>query len=240
MHIVYVDEVKYDKPTQPYYWLCGLAFSDAIIQSVDRTLSQIGAAYFGTSALDETTEFHARDIVHGKRAYNGQSLERRVALFKDLLDVIDGADRLGRIAIRIDPAKMIAEEHASKAFMFLVEKVDEYMAAEASLALLIADNDKQIAGMNVRSLTAYKARGTPYAFGRPITHVIDTIHHTDSRHSRLLQLADIFTYTLSMVHGERSAYPRSEIAAHARAKRNLLFPTKYKWWPTDDSWSANA
>src|SRR6266566_9237268 len=124
--------------------------------------------------------------------------------------------------------------------MFLVEKVDDYMEEQDSLALLIADEDKEIAGSNVTSLSGYKARGTDYAFGRPITRVVDTIHHTRSHHSRLLQLADTYVYTLALVAGDCSAYPRSAIATHARSKANLLFPTKYKNWPTDQSWYAPA
>ena len=58
--------------------------------------------------------------------------------------------------------------------------------------------------------------------------------------SRLLQLADIYVYTLALVAGDCSAYPRSAIATHARSKANLLFPTKYRNWPTDHSWYAPA
>ncbi len=239
MHVVYIDEVKYDKPTQLYYWLCGLAFPDTAIQQVDKTLSEIALSYFGTSILDATTEFHAKHIVHGKGPYKGQLLDRRIALFKTLLDVIDETHELGRIEIRIDPSRMVSAKHTDKAFMFFVEKIDEYMNARKSLALLIADHDKEIAGENVASLSAYKARGTSYAFGRPITRVVDTIHHTHSHQSRLLQLADVYVYTLAMISGDCTSYPRSELAVYAKAKQNLLFPTKYKLWPTDDTWLAS-
>src|SRR5690606_32667077 len=105
-------------------------------------------------------------------------------------------------------------------------------AAEDSLALLIADEDRDIAGANVASLSAFKARGTDFAFGRPIKRVVDTIHHTRSHHSRLLQLADIYVYTLAMVAGPCEKYPRSEIVSYAKSKERLLFPTKYRNWPS--------
>jgi hypothetical protein len=135
---------------------------------------------------------------------------------------------------------MVASEHKREAFMFLVEKVDEYMVQQRSLSLLIADHDHEIVGPNVSSLSTYKAQGTDYAFGRDITRIVDTIHHTHSHHSRLLQLADVYTYTLSMVTGDCTKYPRSALAAHARDKQNVLFPTKYKNWPTDQSWHART
>ncbi len=236
VHLVYIDEVKYDPPSQPFYWLGALAFPETAVQGADRAMSAIANAYFSTEILDQVTEFHARDILHGKGPYKGRPLHNRVALYKQLIDVIDQTEGVGRIQVRIDPSKMVSASYKDKAFMFLVEKIDEYMQTQESLALLVADYDREIAGANVRSLSAYKARGTDYAFGRAITRVVDTIHHTVSRDSRLLQLADVYVYTLCMVVGECDAYPRSELAAHAKSKSHFLFPTKYKDWPTDQSW----
>lgn len=153
-----------------------------------------------------------------------------------LLDTIDETEGLARIEIRIDPSKMIASEFTDKAFMFLVEKVEELMIVERSLALLIADEDKETSVSNVTSLSNWKAQGTSYVFGRQIERVVDTIHHTKSHHSRPLQLADIYVYTLAMVAGNYVDYPRTKLVEHARKKENLLFPTKYKHWPTDQSW----
>lgn len=236
MHLVYIDEVKYQPPTQRFHWLCALAFPEKSIQSADRALSDLATGYFGTAILGHDREFHAADIIHGKGPYKGSAMPERISLYKQLLDVIDETESLGRIEIRIDPSKMIASEFKDKAFMFLVEKVESFMSAEGSIALLIADEDKELAGTNVASLSSYKARGTNYAFGTAISRIVDTIHHTRSHHSRLLQLADIYVYTLAMAQGDFSSHPRSELVDYARSKANVLFPTKYKNWPTDASW----
>jgi hypothetical protein len=240
MHLVYIDEVKYDPPQQLYHWLCALAFPEDSVKDADRRLTEVAESYFGTRILAHDNEFHAKDIVHGKGPYKGRPLDTRVELYKRLLDLISETERLGRIEVRIEPAKMVGSSYEDMAFMFLVEKVDDYMTQEKSIALLIADDDKEIAGTNVASLSGYKARGTDYQFGRAINRVVDTIHHTRSHHSRLLQLADIYVYTLAMVAGDCTKHPRSEIAAHARSKQNLLFPSKYKNWPTDQSWLAKT
>jgi hypothetical protein len=240
MHLVYVDEVKYQPPVQPYYWLGALAFPENAIQGIDARLSSIAAEYFGTSVLNSSNEFHAKHIVHGKGPFKGHQLERRLDLYKQLLDAIDETESLGRIEIRIDPTKMVASEFTNKAFMFLVEKVDEYMIAQKSLALLIADEEREMVGINVRSLSGWKAQGTSYAFGRDISMVVDTIHHTRSHHSRLLQLADIYVYTLAMAASEAEDYPSKHLVSYARSKENLLFPSKRKNWPTDQSWYATA
>lgn len=114
------------------------------------------------------------------------------------------------------------------------------MVAKNSLALLISDEDHEFAGDNVASLSAFKARGTNYTFGRSINRVVDTVHHTKSHESRLLQLADVYSHTCSLVAGDCSTEPKKTIEAYARTKQNVLFPTKYKHWPTQFSWYASA
>jgi len=235
MHLVYIDEVKHDPPAQRYHWLCALAFHDSAIQAIDGALSVIAESFFGTSILQQSNEFHAKAIVHGKGPYKGRSMHERVELFNALLDVIASSSDVGRIEIRVEPEKMIASHYTDMAFMFLVEKVDDYMRQCGSIALLIADEDAELVGNNVTNLSSYKAKGTQYAFGKQIRNIVDTIHHTRSHHSRLLQLADIYVYTLAMAAGDHSEYPRSKIVEHA-TKARILFPTKYKNWPTDESW----
>ena len=129
MHLVYVDEVKYAPPRQPYHWLCALAFPERSVQFIDETLSAIAMKYFGTAVLNANNEFHGNEIVHGKGPYKGAPIAGRLALYKQLLDAIDETEGVGRIAIRIDPAKMVATKHENIAFMFLVEKVRDEKGA---------------------------------------------------------------------------------------------------------------
>jgi hypothetical protein len=230
MHLVYIDEVKYALPRQQYHWMGALAFPDHSVRDIDQRLSAIALDYFDTPILDASNEFHGTDIIHRKGPYKNHPMPERIALYKRLIDAIDETPDLGRIEIRIDPSKMKASNYQEFAFMFLIEKVNEYMAKTKSLALLIADDDREIAHTNVRSLSQYKARGTDYAYARPITRIVDGIHHTRSHHSRLLQLADIYTYTLAMLAGDCREYPQSHIRAHVGTKHNL-YATKYKYWP---------
>jgi hypothetical protein len=240
VHLVYIDEVKHQPPVQPYHWLCALAFPEDAIQAADQALARLAESYFGTSILDAANEFHARDIVHGKAAFKGRPMKERVELFTALLDIIGSSPTIGRIEIRIEPEKMTAGHYKDMAFMFLVEKVDDYMRQCKSIALLIADEDRELAGTNVTSLSSYKSGGTQYAFGKAINNIVDTIHHTCSHHSRLLQLADVYVYTLAMAEGDHDKYPQNKIIEHARNEARILFPTKYKNWPTDGSWTVRS
>jgi hypothetical protein len=236
MHLVYIDEVKHAPPQQAFHWLGALAFAESTIQQVDVALNRLAETFFGTSVLSHNHEFHASHILHGKGPFKGRTAHERIELYKSLLEIINSSNEIGRIEIRIDPAKMIAPHYTDKAFMFLVEKVNDYMREKNSVALLIADDDKELAGQNVSSLSSYKANGTLYPFGKTIEHIVDTIHHTKSHHSRLLQLADVYVYTLAIAAGATDSYIRNRIVEHAKTQTSVLFPTKYKNWPTANSW----
>lgn len=233
MHLVYIDEVKCDHAQERYYWLCALAISEADIVSVEDSLNAIAQSYFGTTVLDSRTEFHAVHIAHGKGPFKGHNIAKRVALFKDLARVIDVHPNVGRVVVRLDPSKMTRDDHQAFAFMFLVERVNDLMLARGSMALLIADHDKEFVSTNVRNLSSFKATGTDFQFGREIRNVVDTVHHTHSHHSRLIQLTDLYTYAMSLREKEHSGYPRAQLVEYVNALSNFSFPSKYKYWPPE-------
>lgn len=231
MHLTYIDEVKYEDPRQPYYWLCALAIPGENVVSVEDSLNDIAEQYFGSVILDPTTEFHATKIVQGKGPFKGDKLAKRVQLFKDLVDAIDLHANIGRIKIRLDPSKMYSDDYQKLAFMFLVERVEMLMNRRLSKALLIADRDKEFVNTNVRNLSNYKAQGTSFELGHEIMNLVDTVHHTDSHHSRLIQLADIYTYSMCLLDKKHDKYPKSELTQYMRKLKNFRHPTKYKIWP---------
>lgn len=237
MHLTYIDEVKYDKRSEKFYWLCGLAFPEDSIKALEHSLSKISQNYFGTPILSKETEFHASHIVHGKGPYKGRELANRFGLFKSLLDALNNCQDLKKIVVRINPAKMVARGYQDKAFMFFVERVNSLMGVLKSTALLISDHDKDMVSSNVTSLSTYKEQGTKYEFGSEINNIVDTIHHTHSHHSRLIQMADIITYTVALQAKHDLNFPRKDILAYAKSDTDLLNADKYKYWPTDDSWA---
>ncbi len=240
MYLTYIDEVKFEKDKEPYYWLCGLAFPEESIKPIEYQLSEVSQDYFGSKILSKETEFHAKDIVHGKNSYKGHDLNRRFKLYISLLDILNSCGDLKKIEIRIDPSKMLREDYHDWAFMFLIEKVNSLMKELKSEALLITDHDKDMVSINVTSLSMYKEQGTKFQFGSKIDHIVDTVHHTHSHHSRLVQMADIFTYTMVLQPKEGMKFPRDAILNYAREHTQLTIPSKYKYWPTNQSWYRAA
>ncbi len=233
MHLIYIDEVKYHPPEQPRHWLCALAVPSEVIKGVEAALDEIADGYFGSRMLDVSTEFHAKDVVHGKGPYSGKDMAGRLELLKRLTTVVEEHPQIGRVQISLDPSRINRDDYERIAFMFMVERVDQLMAARRSLGLLIADHDAEFANENVRSLSSFKANGTEFQFGQPITHVVDTVHHTHSHHSRLLQLADVYVYSICLAHNKPDKFPKKELVEHIHTLDPFFFPDKYKCWPPE-------
>ena len=105
------------------------------------------------------------------------------------------------------------------------------MNSRQSTALLIADHDQETAWPNVRNLAAYRESGTDWSFGRDINHLVDTVHHTNSAQSRLLQLTDVYAYTMSLCDKLPTRYPKDTIVQYVGELSDFRWPTKFKYWP---------
>lgn len=237
MYLIYLDEVKLNPPAQPFQWLCGLAIPSGAMLKIEVELAQIATAYFGNSLLVKETEFHAKEIVHGSGPFKGHAIEKRKELYFQLLEVINAYDKIiKKIEVRIDPTLVqFPRDLGDVAFMYFVERCDSLMKELASTGLLISDSDPCKNSANVKSLSYFRAYSTDYAFGSKIENLVDTIHQTDSHHSRFLQLADIYTYSCALCAKEQTKYFQKTIKEHIRTTPTSLRPDKYKHWPTSQS-----
>ena len=100
--------------------------------------------------------------------------------------------------------------------------------------MLIGDRENdQVADRFARTLSSYRASGTEFAFGHDIHNLVDSVHFSHSHLSRLLQLADAYTWLLQF----RNRNNGSEDSRHQAVMELIgcesvdLSPSKYKVWP---------
>lgn len=232
MHLVYIDEVKHHPGTDPYYWLCGLAIAEDEISAVESDLSEIARDYFGTNELSRDTEFHASHISGGKGIYKGNPIEELRELLIRLATIIPDHPEMGRIVVRLDSDRIARPDIEAIAFMYFVERVNTWIGSKQSKGLLIVDHDAQFVESNVQNLATYRTDGTDFEYGHTIKHLVDTVHHTHSHHSRLLQLADVFTYCFWLRSQKDLKGPRLQLAEGLR-KLDPFYASKYKYWPPE-------
>lgn len=241
MRIIYFDEVKYQSPSQPYYWLAGIIVTPEAVWRLENQLNELSAECFSSSTLAENTEFHATEIFNRKRNFKKwNKADKRIEIIIKLCDILAGEDELTKIYVRIEPAKMIASPDTieKKAFMFFIEKAEQYLKVNKTPGLLIGDSDnKRISKQFAEMLSHYREYGTSYQFGVALEHLIDTVHFTSSHHSRMLQLADLYVWLLQFrANADPSKFPHSIIFKYISENSDLLSTDKYKIWPTDHSW----
>ncbi len=240
MLLTYFDEVKYQEGLQPYYWIGGIVVTPEMVWHMENAVSELSSKCFGIGTLSKDTEFHATEIFHRKRNFKGWGdIEKRISVLLSLADILNSQPEMGRIFVRLEPAKMISESNIEdKAFMFFVERVEQYLRAQKQPGMLIGDRDNErVSKQFAETLSHYRVHGTSYQFGMQLTHLIDTVHFTDSHHSRMLQLADLYVWLLQLCTNSKSdEYPHKIVTEHVRQKTEILSPKKYKIWPTDQSW----
>lgn len=236
MHLIYLDEVKHHPPDQSFYWLCGFAVDGAAIKHLDAQCAAASKWYFGSEDMTAETEFHAKHIVGGSGPYKKHDMGKRVELYFKLIDALCDHDGVLKIEVKVDPSKIVTQKDpAQVALMFFIEKADQLMAHHQSLGVLIADDEsRKVSSENIASWIRYKRLGTDWDFSQKINNLVDTVHHTSSHHSRMLQLADVLVYTTQLREQSELRYPKSKICEYA-AEKGLFNSAKYKHWPTEQS-----
>ena len=238
MHLIYFDEAKDDPDTQKHYWVSGIAVDAIHVKEIESKIAAISEEHFGTPCISRETEFHAADIFHRKhhfKQWNDQS--KRVALIGELLQVL--ADkRIKKLYIKISreyfKSKFSAKKIDEWAFMLLCERANSLMGEVKEIGMLIGDRESSsLASRYADSLSNWRNSGTDYSLGRKISHLIDTVHFTESHSSRMLQLADIHTWCRQFYcHNRESSNSNHKLMLdQINLNPAALTPRKYKEYP---------
>jgi hypothetical protein len=236
MHLLYYDEVKYDPPIQPCFWLGGICVSADAVPQIEAAVNDISKAAFGSRLLDKKTEFHGKEICGGKGNFKGRPLGQRLDILRQLLDIIS-LDSVHRVYVRIIPANIT---HSSTppdeiAFMYLIEQADSLFKSLGSMGMLFGDYDEPNIGSSVASLSRFRSGGTQWQRGRDIENIIDTVHFARSHHSRMIQLADIFLFCQQFMRQNNNSGWRKEVA-EVIAASNIQTCARARVWPNEAQW----
>jgi hypothetical protein len=93
LFLFYYDEVKFDPPVQPSFWLGGIAVKDTDAAAVEARINALADTVFGSSILERGNKFHGIEIVQGKGAFKGADFDNRLGIFSALLEI--AASKLG-------------------------------------------------------------------------------------------------------------------------------------------------
>lgn len=234
MRLVYFDESKNDDKYTSYH-IGGVVVADSRLLEVENQINAIAQDAFGSSRLTRDTEFHAAEIFHRTKNFKAwNDFGERLDILRRLIDILN-LEHVDLIDIKINCDLLSASQSPEDiSFMFLCERANDFMRSRRELGMLIGDreNDRS-ASRHAGALSDYKARGTDFAFGREITHLVDSVHFTQSHLSRFLQLADVYVWLLQFqARNGGSENPRHLAVLELLRREGInLFARKYKEWP---------
>ncbi len=198
MHLCYFDENKHTAE-DPHFFIGGLMIPDSKALELERTLSQIAFNFFGARTLTASSEFHGKDLFHGKGNVRGFELEDRVQLFQDIATFITN----NRITVRL--VCINAEQYRTKylypaspyklGLMLILECFCEYLDTQDDTGIVFGYHKADEVYKGTVDFSEYKSLGkAPMYFGRPLGRLLDTVYFTHLHHSRFLQVADLLIY----------------------------------------------
>jgi hypothetical protein len=237
VYLIYFDEVK-NNNEHPYYWLGALVVSIEAAFRLENKLNQLSFKHFDNYEMNKGTEFHASDIFHRKANFKEQSdVAVRIDLLDRLADILSEEKECFTIYVKINVDRMVvADDYDVKAFMFLVEKCEDFLSQKKDYGMLIGDRENEkVAKKFSEILSGYRNKGTPYAHGKDrFEYLIDTVHFSNSEHSRLLQLADFYVWSKSFLHSCNEIKTANKVLKE-RIKDKIPTASKYKDWPSCNS-----
>ncbi|HZR01821.1 MAG TPA: DUF3800 domain-containing protein [Burkholderiales bacterium] len=234
MQLIFFDEAKNDNDYAVYH-LGGVCIDEAHLGIVEERINNIAQESFGTTILDRGTEFHAAEIWHRKAHFrNWDDFGKRLHLLNEFIGILS-MDEVALIDIQVNSGKLYPTQSSEDiAFMFLCERSSQLMRAREQMGMLIGDRDSDKAAARfATSLSAYRANGTNFEYGQPITNLVDSVHFTQSHLSRFLQLADVYTWLKQFRHRNRDSTHERHLSLlkMCTGEGVDLGPAKYKEWP---------
>jgi hypothetical protein len=236
MQLLYYDEVKYDPPTQPYFWLGGVCIDAADIPLVEDAVNDVSEYAFGSRLLGRETEFHGKEISGGRGNFKGREFADRLEVLSRLLKII-GHEKIKRVYIRIIPGNITHSNTPPEeiAFMYLIEQADSLFKSLNSVGMLFGDYDEPFVGPSVASLSQYRSGGTHWNRGRDIKNIIDTVHFARSHHSRMIQLADVFLFCMQFMQQDNTKGWRKGVA-DLISESGVQTCARVRVWPSEAQW----
>jgi Protein of unknown function (DUF3800) len=236
LKLIYIDEsgntgTRIDDPMQPYHLIAAIAVEDANVRDVENDVRTLGLKHFGEVSRNTDFEFHGYEIHKGKgRYFSKLKVEQRIEIMEDLLGVLK-SHNLQIIYTIINKQANKAKLHPHQlAFLFLIERIEDYLVNENSLGLLIADENRDIEQRLINDLERFKTINTGFGY-RPtkIDHIVDSLHFVKSHNNHVIQLADIVAYVLLRGKRAQEELTKNYIEQKYQCADQDSFPNIFSW-----------
>lgn len=230
MHIVYFDEAK-PNPGKGIntYIVAGVAVPIEVVPQIEKVITDLAVELFKTSDLVAETEFHGSNIYYKKGPFKNLEPLERVSLLKKFALILEDKTKLKKVYACIKTDQLFeGVDPAEHAFMHFVERVDTAIGKDGR-AILIGDLDDSQCRSMVKNFQKYRTQGTNSKYGKLIDKIVDSVNFCRSHHSRMIQLADIYTFIVAKLKNGGESWIDKKLFEEFQGID--LFPDRYKNWP---------
>jgi hypothetical protein len=230
MLLAYLDE-SYDKAE---YWLTALVVpSDSALQLQNDLDGVVNDATMSGYNLPPDAELHGHQLVHGKGDWESMAamVRARIQIYAKALRAIAACDG-AEIAMRGIDIKRLNDRYTDPwhphrvAIDFMAQSLNALSKRRDTHFLAIADEIEQADTLRA-SYWAFQRYGTLSYWSGAIDRAVDALHFAPSKHSRLLQAADLVSYLHFRMRRSGVTDPRA-----IKANRDLwdIIAAKRKVW----------
>lgn len=192
MHLLYVDESgNPDSQQDRYFVLGGIAMFERIPYFLNEAVNRLETQFFPANPV----EFHAQSIVsHAEEPWKSLPAEKRLAILNGLCEIIT-THQVVLFAVALE--RSTTAEPVTRAFEELCSRFDLFLArlhsaGDQQRGLIIFDETRYESRLQML-LGEYRSSGTRH---RRLRNFADVPFFTDSKSTRLLQLADFIAYSV--------------------------------------------
>lgn len=215
MQLAYLDESH----TADDYYITALCVSDGDALAFQQGLDGVVEwAQDNFGRVHETAELHAVDIVGGHNDWHwyrdSSRIPARIAVMEEAIRVI--ASQPVRVYIRGANIAHHRRQYGPNTEIhgtvlpWLLERVQGDAKRQQDHTLVIAD-DRARKDVYRADMADYRTYGTWGWRAQKLDRIVDTLHFAPSKFSRLLQAADLVSYTHTMQH-KKHRDPRATAA----------------------------
>jgi hypothetical protein len=199
--LAYVDE-SYSKG---YFFLAAIIVNSDSAVAIESGLDAIVREYAQATSLPEEAELHGHELFNGHGAWGALQIRQQINVYGRALEVIGKSG--AHVVLRGMNVTRQKERYGENAWPphdvvlgHLLESVDS-VATELDDRLVVVADEIHSSERHRESFRGYRVNGTPGYRSSRLPSLVDTIHFGPSKHSRLLQAADLVAF----MHHRRSA-----------------------------------
>lgn len=205
--LAYVDESY----SREYFFLAGIVVDSRSAAAVENGLDSIVREYVRSTPLSTEAELHGHELFNGHGPWSALQIRQQINVYGRALEVIGKSG--AHVVLRGMNVARQKERYGEKSWPphdvvlgHLLENLDS-VATELDDRLVVVADEIHSSERHRVSFRGYRTNGTPGYRSSRLPALLDTIHFGPSKHSRLLQAADLVAF----MHHRRSAMVESDI-----------------------------